>query len=268
MQFFNEGRVDSLVNELERKQIMRIALFAGEIMLRSGGETYRVEDTIVRICRCMGIKHIQAFVTPTVIIIANYRADGFSFMKTIHHRSTDLKKISLVNDFSRDLQSCKISVQDAMAELRGINGIPQYPKWSQILWSGIASGSFALLFGGSPRDFFAAFVIAMVAMGVSTKIEKLSLTSFLANIAAGAVISTLAIMFLGIDFGDSLDMIIVGSIMPFLPGVSFTNGIRDFISGDLMSGASRVSEAILVAISIAVGVGSILQLWIKIGGLL
>ena len=51
-----------------------------------------------------------------------------------------------------------------------------------------------------------------------------------------------------------------------LPGVAFVKGLRDLISGDLVSGMSRVSEAFLTAGAIAVGVGVVLDFWIKIGG--
>lgn len=62
-------------------------------------------------------------------------------------------------------------------------------------------------------------------------------------------------------------MLIVGSIMPLLPGVSFIKGIRDLISGDLISGVARAFDAGMTAISIACGVGFVLDLWIRIGGL-
>ena len=48
--------------------------------------------------------------------------------------------------------------------------------------------------------------------------------------------------------------------MPLVPGVAITNGLRDFISGDLIAGTSKVAEAILIAVSIAVGVGTVLKL--------
>ncbi|MDY2735580.1 threonine/serine exporter family protein, partial [Intestinibacter sp.] len=61
-------------------------------------------------------------------------------------------------------------------------------------------------------------------------------------------------------------MLIVGSIMPLLPGVAFVKGLRDLISGDLVSGVSRVFEAFLIAAAIAIGVGSVLDFWIRFGG--
>ena len=49
--------------------------------------------------------------------------------------------------------------------------------------------------------------------------------------------------------------------MPFLPGVAFTNGLRDYMAGDLISGNSRIAEALLFATSIAIGLAFSLLVW-------
>ena len=48
---------------------------------------------------------------------------------------------------------------------------------------------------------------------------------------------------------------IIGSIMPLVPGVPFTNAIRDIADGDYISGAVRMLDALLVFLCIAIGVG-------------
>ena len=48
---------------------------------------------------------------------------------------------------------------------------------------------------------------------------------------------------------------ISGSIMPLVPGLAFTNGIRDIADGDYISGTVRMIDAVLVACCIALGVG-------------
>ena len=63
-------------------------------------------------------------------------------------------------------------------------------------------------------------------------------------------------------------MLIVGSIMPLLPGVPFIKGVRDLIAGDLMSGVVRFFDATIIFISIAAGVGFVLEFWFRIGGAL
>ena len=83
---------------LERKKdLFRLALFTGELMLRNGAETYRVEDTILRICHSRGFRHVSVFTSPTAIIISDERFDGLTFMKTIKNRGINLNKITLLN---------------------------------------------------------------------------------------------------------------------------------------------------------------------------
>ena len=56
--------------------------------------------------------------------------------------------------------------------------------------------------------------------------------------------------------GMNLDVVIISSIMPLVPGVAITNAVRDILQGDYMSGNARVLEAFLTAAGIAVGVGA------------
>ena len=58
--------------------------------------------------------------------------------------------------------------------------------------------------------------------------------------------------------GVTMEFAIGGGIMPYLPGMAFTNGIRDFMAGDLMSGTSRAGEAIFLVGGIAIGLAAFL----------
>lgn len=254
------------MTENEKKAILRIALYAGEIMLKNGAETYRTEDTINIICKSRQLKHVNSFVTPTGIFVSDDRLDGISFIKRIKSRTINLSKISKVNNFARGFVTVEMPPEEALLELRRIDKEGKYKRSYRTFFTGIASAFFALLFGAGPSDFVSAFLISMIAITVNLKIEKFSSTSFLANATSGALISFLALISKSSGFGNSMDMIIVGSIMPLVPGVALTNGLRDFISGDLIAGATRVAEAILIAISIAVGVGTVLKLWMHLFG--
>ena len=46
--------------------------------------------------------------------------------------------------------------------------------------------------------------------------------------------------------------------MPYLPGMAFTNGIRDFMAGDLLSGTCRAGEAIFLVGGVAIGIATVL----------
>ena len=63
---------------------------------------------------------------------------------------------------------------------------------------------------------------------------------------------------------------IIGSIMPLIPGIPFTNGVRDLADGDYISGSVRLLDALLTFVCIATGVGVVISFYHHItgGGLL
>lgn len=63
-----------------------------------------------------------------------------------------------------------------------------------------------------------------------------------------------------------LDGIIIGSIMPLIPGLAFTNAIRDIADSDFLSGTVRMMDAVMVFVYIAVGVGIVLMTYNKLTG--
>jgi uncharacterized membrane protein YjjP (DUF1212 family) len=121
------------------------------------------------------------------------------------------------------------------------------------------------MLGGNGHDFIAAFVTGLVAMLVLKLLGGYRPSAFWENALAGASIAVVAIVCCAISVQCTMDKIIVGAVMPFVPGVAFTNGLRDYMAGDLVSGNSRVAEAILFASSIAVGLAFVLQAWHKWG---
>ena len=71
--------------DFTRDQTINIAVKMGKILLKSGAETYRVEDTISRCCLAHGYE-VDPFVTPTVIILGNEDTDSFIRVSRIGYR--------------------------------------------------------------------------------------------------------------------------------------------------------------------------------------
>ena len=69
-----------------------------------------------------------------------------------------------------------------------------------------------------------------------------------------------------VGLGDSLDKIIIGSIIRLVPGVALTTSIRDFLNGDYLSGTIRIIDAFLVGGCIAIGVGAVVMTYISLTG--
>ena len=249
-------------------EILQVAMFAGQMILENGGETYRVEETIWRICKIYGADEAESFATPTGIMASIcHQGKTYSLTRRVSNRTVNLDKIDKVNDLSRSIQSKKLSVSAFKRELDKINNLNTYSFLIVILFSGLAAGSFSILFGGNFKDAFSAFLIGLVIKGLALKWSDVGINTFFINSICGGITALLAIIFFKLGISSQINQTIIGSIMLLVPGLAITNAIRDTMSGDLLSGIIRASEAFLVAISIAVGTGAVLSFWISnLGG--
>ena len=57
-------------------KVLCVALDVGENLLHCGGEINRVENTIERICRAYGAKHVEVFTITSVIVAEVRMSDG------------------------------------------------------------------------------------------------------------------------------------------------------------------------------------------------
>ncbi|MBS4210311.1 threonine/serine exporter family protein [Bacillus sp. FJAT-50079] len=234
--------------------IVKACLLAGRIMMQSGAETYRVEDTMVRMANACGISESQSFVTPTGII---FSLDGLSptHLVRINERGTDLEKIAEVNRISRMIASKEINAVEALEQLQSIERAHLgFPIPLQIVAAAFASGSFSIMFHGGWADFLPAFFVGGLGFLILLFIHHITKVKLFAEFLAASTIGTAAMLLLNIRQGMDLDLIIIASVMPLVPGLLITNAIRDLMAGNFVSGLSKGAEAFLTAFAIGSGV--------------
>lgn len=81
-----------------------------------------------------------------------------------------------------------------------------------------------------------------------------SLSKIVGGICNALVATILCLTSYRLGFGDSLSNIIIGAVMPLIPGVPFVNGVRDLANSDYIAGLTRLTDAMLGFICIALGV--------------
>ncbi|MDQ6595954.1 threonine/serine exporter [Bacillus salipaludis] len=242
-------------------EIMEVCLLAGKIMLQSGGETYRVEDTMMRIAAAFGIENSHSYVTPTGII---FSAEGSEPTKTklirISERSTDLKKVAMVNSISRRISSGEIGPKEALKLLKELNSLTlTFPFMVQVAAASMASGCFMIMFNGGWNDFIPAMIAGGLGYLSNIYFHRFVPIKFFSEFLASFVIGLLSFLFVKLGIGHELDKIIIGSVMTLVPGLLITNAIRDLMAGHLVSGLSKGAEAFLTAFAIGSGIAIVLS---------
>lgn len=253
---------------MDINRILNFASNAGKIMLQSGGETYRVEETITRICQSFSVDDVDVFASPTAVMVSIIM-DGkiYSVVKRISSRGIDLNKVHNINSLSRTIYKKRPSIEFCEKELEILCKDESYSVKTTLLYSGVATSTFTILFGGGIIDFIGAFIIGILTKSLSLFLNKSSLNEFFINSICGALVSIYSILLLNLGIIADLNKVVAGSIMLLVPGLSLTNSIRDILEGQLLAGLSKAAEALFIGISTAVGTGSVLHLYLKLGGM-
>lgn len=245
----------------EKNKIVEVCLLAGKIMLQSGAETYRVEDTMMRMARSFGSNDPQTHVTPTGIIFSLHSAEKTNLQR-ITKRSTNLNKVIIVNNISRSISSGDISAGEAYKLLRQIEEEnPQYPMFISIASASIASGFSLIMISGGWNDFLSSFITGGTGFTCLIYLDRLLKIKFFAEFLASLVIGLMSYFFINIGVGHDLSNIIISSVMPLVPGLLITNAVRDLMAGHLLSGLSKGAEASLTAFAISSGIAIVFSLF-------
>jgi uncharacterized membrane protein YjjP (DUF1212 family) len=239
------------------KELLSCVLDIGEQMLVSGAEVNRVEDSIRRICESYNAKRVDVFTITSSIVVSLQREDGNVFTQTrrIYKHSNNLDKVDKLNNLSRYICSNTPEPEYIINELEEINNVKTYNLSVEYIIYAIIAGVFTIFFGGSLADAVVSSAIAIVLKLSITLAQRVDKNILFTNIICSFVIGLLAILSVNMGIGKSLEKIIIGNIMLMIPGIAFTNSIRDIIGGDTIAGLFRLCEAIVIALSIAVGLG-------------
>lgn len=243
---------------MNHKLLLDTAVLAGEIMLCSGAETYRVEDTMYHILKTSEAESIEALALMTGIVATLNSPDmeqPMTIMKAVNDRTTNLNHIIQVNDISRRYCGGELTLEETYRKLKQIGGMQYCRTLCNIALVGVASG-FAMMFGGTFLDVVVTAMVGILLAGIISLGQKLRMNVIIVDILSsmGIAVLTIAMKTYAIQT-INMDTVIISAIMPLVPGVAITNAIRDTLQGDYLSGGARVLEAFLKAASIALGVG-------------
>ncbi|MCG7343833.1 threonine/serine exporter family protein [Sporosarcina sp. ACRSL] len=246
---------------MNNSELGELCLLAGKIMLENGAETYRVEDTMMRIAGSFGINNPNSYVTPTGIIFSLCGTEQTKLAQ-ISKRTTDLYKVIIVNSISRKLSTGEISAEEAYSTLRKIEKENlMYPIYVKVIAASILSGFSLIMFNGEWKDFFSAFLAGGAGFLCVSYLHRLVDIKFFTEFVAALIVGLVTHFFKYIGFGLDLSTIIVASIMPLVPGLLITNAVRDLMAGHLVSGLSKGAEAVLTAFAIGAGVAIVFSLF-------
>ena len=233
-------------------EVLEVASIAGHILLENGAEISRVEDTMERIASHYGVDSGHFFVLSNGIFTTG-SLGKYANVEFIPIRGIQLSKVVAVNKLSYEIAAGKHSLAEARQRLESIKDAPTKPAWEQIAGAAFGAAGFCAVFGGGFMDCAADFVIGALLYVFCLYVSG-SLSKIVGGICNALVATILCLASYRLGFGESLSNIIIGAVMPLIPGVPFVNGVRDLANSDYIAGLTRLTDAMLGFICIALGV--------------
>ena len=212
-------------------EVLEVASIAGHILLENGAEISRVEDTMERIASHYGVDSGHFFVLSNGIFTTG-SLGRYASVEFIPIRGIQLSKVVEVNKLSYEIAAGKHTLSQTRERLEAIR---------------------TAVFGGGFMDCAADFVIGAL-LYVFCLFVSGSLSKIVGGICNALVATVLCLVSFRLGFGESLSNIIIGAVMPLIPGVPFVNGVRDLANSDYIAGLTRMTDAMLGFICIALGV--------------
>ena len=180
-----EGRKQGKVSkrEMDYKLLLDTAVFAGDILMQNGAETYRVEDTVYRILQKSNLKTVQVLVMMTgfVATLDDPSMDSLTVVRRIQSHGTNLEKIDRVNQISREFCNDELTLEEAFKQMKALWKEKERLK---IRLSAFAflTGGFAVMFGSNWAEAIVAAVVGIVGAVVQFSCKKGHMHMFVENI--------------------------------------------------------------------------------------
>ena len=240
---------------MDYNTLLDLATDLGYELAMSGAETFRVEESITRVLNAYGID-AEVFAIPNCLTVSMETADGqiLTRMRRIGSHGNDLDSVERFNGLSRAI--CN-RVPDPSEGKRWLEIVRQsrrqYAFPIYLVGNVLGATGYALFFGGSWSDCICGGICGLLVGIVIRFLEKMNANPFFRTIAASFLMALLAYFMGAAGLCRNADMAIIGALMILVPGLLFTNAMRDIIYGDTTSGVNRIVQVFLTAAALALG---------------
>ena len=247
---------------MNERLLLEAVTTLGYRLAMSGAETFRVEESIIRVLKTYGYQ-AEAFAIPNCLIVSIITATGkpMTRMRRIGPHGNDLDAVERYANLSR-LICAEAPAPDEIINLLQYaeDNRRNYTLMGKIIGFFLSSFGFCFTFGGTFPDAVGAGLCGLIVLGVDMIMDKLNSTQFFRTIIGAFCMALFAYGSHHYGLVHNVDATIIGALMLLVPGLLFTNAMRDVMYGDTNSGLNRVVLVLLIAVAIALGTAAALKL--------
>ncbi|WP_395341938.1 threonine/serine ThrE exporter family protein [Ningiella sp. W23] len=237
------------MDEQEFKQIRRFIVKLGKMLHKYGTPAHRLEAHLLEVASYLNVNasFISTPTSLTFVIWSDKREDEYNHAARVQPGELDLGSLSRTDELVTRLLSAELNLSEADEELSRIDNLPAfYHPLFEFFAMGISTGSFAIVMGSSFDDAIAAGAIGCIMYliyfwSLHSKRVNLMLEPAAALVAGVCACAISAL----VEPAINIRLVVLSSIIIFIPGLALTIGLAELSSRNLVSGTARVMDALM-----------------------
>ena len=225
------------------------------IMVASGTHSSRISRSAKRIAEAYGYDlRINLSLRNLSVMLCEPEDPSNHYYELI---AVPAAPISLSNnaDLSRlswEVYDKKMPVEEFEAKFNKIISTPRYSHWVVALMASLASFGLCYLFSGTIWAMIMVFVSTFISFNFKSFLTKKHVNNHLTILLTALTAAFIASLGAFID-EQTATVAVTTSVLYLVPGVVFISGLIDILEGFVVIGSSRLMNATLHTISLAIG---------------
>lgn len=235
--------------------LLDAAVELGYRLAMAGAETYRVEESIYRVLLSYGLEP-EIFSIPNSLIVSIELPDGrpITRLRRLGHHGNNLDAVERYSALSRTICSEKPEPEKILRMLTDTKrSVIRYSLPLALAGNFMAAAGFGLFFGGTWADTLWSGLLGCLVCLINRYLDSIKVNQFFSTITASFLMSLSAYGIGALGLTHNADASIMGTVMLLVPGLLFTNAMRDIIYGDTNSGVNRIAQVFMISAGIALG---------------
>ena len=245
------------------ERLKDIAVFLLEYanrLMGSGVHTSRVVRNTRRIACSMDVDVHMSILQRTIVLSVcdNRTGKVFNEVGTIPAFPISFALNAELSALSWEAYDRKLPLEEIWQKYRQIVGRPRINPVCVLGLVAAANAAFCALLGGDWKACAIVFLATLVGFKLRQFMQGKGQNHYIVTVAVAFVASLVASV--SLMFDTTAETAIATSVLFLVPGVPLLNGVIDILEGHVLTGSSRLIQALLLVLCIAVGLSCTLML--------
>ncbi len=230
-------------------------------LIECGCSSNRVENLTQRLGESWGVE-VETLAIPTGVWIS-IRRGGTNLLELTRVRNwtVDLDRLARLNEMIESFHAHKITLKEAHLRLKAeANAQPPYGRVATLIAGAASSPILVYNYGGPPREVALALPIGIGVQILHKYVFVGENRRFLGDFMCAIFVALYACLGARLLPGVDVPRLIVGGLVILLPGLVFVNAVHEVAQKNLVSGAAKLLEALVITASLGCGVIFVLGL--------